>query len=434
MQVRGGKRMAYQRPKGTADIMPEESYKWQYIEETAKDILERYRFSEIRTPLFEAFELFERGVGESSDIVSKEMYDFYDKGERHITLRPEGTASAVRAFVENKYYGPDHQKPQKYYYVGPMFRYENPQGGRMRQFHQLGVESFGSQNPQSDVEIMILAMDYFKALGIKDISLVINSLGDTESRSKYRDALVEYLTPYADQLSEDSKVRLEKNPLRILDSKSRTDQEIIKEAPSILDFLTEESKAHFNEIIALLEAEEINYKVDHTMVRGLDYYTDTVFEIMLNDEIFGSATTLCAGGRYDNLVEEVGGDPTPACGFAIGLERVLLTLEGMDIEIPDSPSVDVYVVGIGDNTEGPTFEVVQSLRKQGLIADKDYLNRKPKAQFKTADRFNATYVMIIGQNELDQESVSVRNMADGNQELIAVKDIKEGKFKEQYFG
>lgn len=425
--------MAYQRPKGTADIMPEDSYKWQYIEETAANILKRYRFSEIRTPLFEDYELFQRGVGESSDIVSKEMYDFYDKGERHIALRPEGTASAVRAFVEHKMYGPDHQKPQKYYYFGPMFRYENPQGGRMRQFHQLGVEAFGSGNPQSDAEVMLLAMDFFKALGIDNITLVLNSLGDTDTRLAYRKALVAYLTPLKDQLSDDSKVRLDKNPLRILDSKSARDQALLSDAPSILDYLSKDSATHFQAIIDLLSAADIDYRVDEKMVRGLDYYTDTVFEIMLNDELFGSATTLCAGGRYDHLVEEVGGDPTPACGFAIGIERVLLTLEGLDINIPTPKAVDVYVVGIGEETTTKTFELVQSLRQQGFIAEKDFLNRKPKAQFKSADRFNAHYVMIIGEDELAQETVSLKDMTSGAQESIPMVDVYNDNFKENYF-
>jgi histidyl-tRNA synthetase len=327
--------MQIQRPKGTADLLPSNSLKWQYIEETAKIILGDYQFNEIRTPIFESYDLFSRGVGETSDIVSKEMYDFHDKGKRHMSLRPEGTAPVVRAYVENKLFGPEYAKPYKVYYMGPMFRYERPQGGRMRQFHQLGVEVFGSMNPAIDVETMALAMDLFNELGLKHFSLVINSLGDIESRKAYREALIAYLEPHFDQLSEESQVRLHKNPLRVLDSKNKNDEEIVKDAPSILDYLNEESKNHFEAVKEMLDVLAIPYQIDSNMVRGLDYYTHTIFEIMSDAPGFGAITTICAGGRYDGLVEEIGGPATPGFGFALGLERLLLTLEAEEIEIPN---------------------------------------------------------------------------------------------------
>ena len=277
--------MKYQKIRGTADLLPNETNKWQYVENKIEDLLEKYSYQEIRLPIFEQFELFARGVGETSDIVSKEMYEFYDRGDRHLALRPEGTAGVVRAYVENKIYGPEHHKPVKYYYTGPMFRFERPQSGRMRQFHQIGVEVYGSNNPAVDVETMALAMDIFKSFGIKDLTLVINSLGNTESRLAYREALIDFLTPHFEELSDDSKERLHKNPLRVLDSKDKKDQEIVKEAPSVLDYLDENSKKHFEEVKNMLELLEVSYEVDPNMVRGLDYYNDTIFEIMTNDQI-----------------------------------------------------------------------------------------------------------------------------------------------------
>lgn len=424
--------MKFQKQKGTQDILPAEQHKWQYISDTAEDILNRYGFYEIKTPIFEAYELFHRGIGESSDVVSKEMYDFFDKGERHIALRPEGTASVVRAYIENKLYGPEHIKPQKFFYNGPMFRYENPQSGRQRQFHQLGVEVFGSESAQTDVETMALAVEWFKELGLKNIELVVNSIGDGESRKAYREALVEYLTPYQEELSEDSKTRLVENPLRILDSKNPKDQEIVENAPSVLDFLSEESKEHFNEVISLLDALEISYHVDHRMVRGLDYYTDTVFEIMTDDQVFGSITTICAGGRYDNLVEEMGGPKTPAFGFAAGMERIVLTMDAQDIPFPEASHTEVFVVGIGD-VALETFKITQTLRKQGLAAEKDIFDRKPKGQFKAADRSNANYVLVLGPEELENGEISLRNMSNGEQKKMPLADIYTGAFVEELF-
>lgn len=403
--------MKYQRPKGTNDILPGESEKWQFVEETARLLFKDYQFDEIRTPLFEHIEVISRSVGDTSDIVTKEMYDFYDKGDRHITLRPEGTAPIVRSFVENKLYGPEFPKPYKVYYTGPMFRYERPQKGRLRQFHQIGVECFGSKNPATDVEIMAMALAFFEQLGISDLRLVINTLGDSETRVSYRQALIEYLTPFEEQLSADSKRRLHENPLRVLDSKDKKDKEIVANAPQILDYLTTESKIHFETVTAMLDALGIVYEVDSNMVRGLDYYTHTIFEIMHDSDALGTQSTICAGGRYDNLIEEFGGESTPGFGFGIGIERVLLTLDSEGIELPTIDTIDAYVVHLGDETNVEALKLVQAIRNAGFSADRDYMGRKAKAQFKSADKAKARLVVTIGDSELAEQQVKIKNMA-----------------------
>lgn len=403
--------MKYQRPKGTNDILPGESEKWQFVEETARLLFKDYQFDEIRTPLFEHIEVISRSVGDTSDIVTKEMYDFYDKGDRHITLRPEGTAPIVRSFVENKLYGPEFPKPYKVYYTGPMFRYERPQKGRLRQFHQIGVECFGSKNPATDVEIMAMALAFFEQLGISDLRLVINTLGDSETRVSYRQALIEYLTPFEEQLSADSKRRLHENPLRVLDSKDKKDKEIVANAPQILDYLTTESKTHFETVTAMLDALGIVYEVDSNMVRGLDYYTHTIFEIIHDSDALGTQSTICAGGRYDNLIEEFGGESTPGFGFGIGIERVLLTLDSEGIELPTIDTIDAYVVHLGDETNVEALKLVQAIRNAGFSADRDYMGRKAKAQFKSADKAKARLVVTIGDSELAEQQVKIKNMA-----------------------
>ncbi|MGX7394618.1 histidine--tRNA ligase [Carnobacterium mobile] len=414
--------MAIQRPKGTADLLPDDSLKWQYVEETAKIILGDYQFHEIRTPIFESYDLFSRGVGETSDIVSKEMYDFYDKGKRHMSLRPEGTAPVVRAYVENKLFGPEYAKPYKVYYMGPMFRYERPQGGRMRQFHQLGVEVFGSTNPAVDVESMSLAMDLFKELGLEHLTLVINSLGDSASRIAYREALIAYLEPHFNELSEDSQIRLHKNPLRVLDSKNKKDQEIVQQAPSILDYLSEDSQKHLEQVKEMLDALNIPYTVDSNMVRGLDYYNHTIFEIMSDAPGFGAITTICAGGRYDGLVEELGGPETPGFGFALGLERLMLTLEAEKIDIPNLHELDVYVVGIGEETNVEALKLVQAIRSAGFSAERDYFDRKAKAQFKTAAKLKAKVVLTLGEEELKNGQVNFKVMKNGKESTVSLKE------------
>ena len=403
--------MAYQRPKGTNDILPGESEKWQTIEQTARKLFNQYQFHEIRTPIFEHIEVISRSVGDTTDIVTKEMYDFHDKGDRHITLRPEGTAPIVRSFVENKLFGPEHQKPYKVYYMGPMFRYERPQKGRLRQFHQIGVEVFGSDNPATDVETMAMALQFFRELGIKDLRLVINSLGDQETRTAYRQALIDYLTPFKEQLSADSNRRLLENPLRVLDSKDEKDKAVVAGAPSILDYLSETAQKHFEAVTKMLDALNIAYEIDSNMVRGLDYYTHTIFEIMSDDPKMGAQSTICAGGRYNQLVAELGGPETAGFGFAMGFERLLMILEAQCITLAAQKPLNAYVVSLGEATNIEALQIVQSIRQAGFSAERDVMNRKAKAQFKTADKLNAQLVLTIGETELANGVVNVKNLA-----------------------
>ncbi|NLL33536.1 MAG: histidine--tRNA ligase [Enterococcus cecorum] len=403
--------MAYQRPKGTNDILPGESEKWQTIEQTARKLFNQYQFHEIRTPIFEHIEVISRSVGDTTDIVTKEMYDFHDKGDRHITLRPEGTAPIVRSFVENKLFGPEHQKPYKVYYMGPMFRYERPQKGRLRQFHQIGVEVFGSDNPATDVETMAMALQFFRELGIKDLRLVINSLGDQETRTAYRQALIDYLTPFKEQLSADSNRRLLENPLRVLDSKDEKDKAVVAGAPSILDYLSETAQKHFKAVTKMLDALNIAYEIDSNMVRGLDYYTHTIFEIMSDDPKMGAQSTICAGGRYNQLVAELGGPETAGFGFAMGFERLLMILEAQGITLAAQKPLNAYVVSLGEATNIEALQIVQSIRQAGFSAERDVMNRKAKAQFKTADKLNAQLVLTIGETELANGVVNVKNLA-----------------------
>ncbi|WP_412990229.1 histidine--tRNA ligase [Pediococcus siamensis] len=416
--------MKYQRPKGTADILPDEAANWSYVESVAKELFAKYRFQEIRTPMFENFEVFSRSAGDTSDIVTKEMYDFHDKGDRHITLRPEGTAGVVRAFVENKLYGPEQIKPVKLYYMGPMFRYERPQSGRLREFHQIGVEAFGSESANLDVEVIAMGIHLLQKLGLKNLKLVINSLGDQETRAAYRKALIDYLEPHFDELSDDSKERLHRNPLRVLDSKDKNDQKLVANAPSILDYLTPESQQHFSTVKQLLEDLNIPYEVDASMVRGLDYYNHTIFEIMAHDKVLGEGdVTVCAGGRYNGLVEELGGPQTPGIGFGLGVERLLLLMQAQQVALPETNALDVYVVGIGQETKAETLKLVEAVRQAGYSADQDYLDRKPKAQFKTANRLNAKVVMTVGAEELAQQVVNLKVMATGVEQQVALEDV-----------
>lgn len=424
--------MKYQKIRGTADFLPEESTKWQHVEGKIQDLLEKYYYKEIRLPIFEQFDLFARGVGETSDIVSKEMYEFHDRGDRHLALRPEGTAGVVRAYVENKIYGPEHHKPVKYYYTGPMFRFERPQSGRMRQFHQIGVEAYGSKNPAIDVETMALAMDIFNSFEIKDLSLVINSLGNTESRIAYREALIDFLTPYFDELSDDSQERLHKNPLRVLDSKNKKDQEIVKGAPSVLEYLDEKSSAHFEQVKTMLDLLEIPYVIDSNMVRGLDYYNDTIFEIMTNDPNFGANTTICAGGRYDQLVEEIGGPSTPGFGFAIGLERLVMLLDGISYDFSNTHELDAFIVTIGGEVNNEALKLANALRKHGLTVEREFAGRKPGNQFKTADKLNAKAVFTLGSQELENRTVNMKLLSTGKEVSLNLDDIYNASFKEEY--
>ena len=413
--------MKLQKPKGTQDILPADSAKWQYVENVARETFKKYNYGEIRTPMFEHYEVISRSVGDTTDIVTKEMYDFHDKGDRHITLRPEGTAPVVRSYVENKLFAPEVQKPVKVYYIGSMFRYERPQAGRLREFHQLGVECFGSKNPATDVETIAMAYQLFNTLGIKDVTLHLNSLGNTESRLAYRQALIDYLTPMRESLSKDSQRRLDENPLRVLDSKEKEDKVAVENAPSILDYLDEESQAHFDEVRAMLDSLNIPYVIDTNMVRGLDYYNHTIFEFITT--IDKSELTICAGGRYDSLVEYFGGPETAGFGFGLGLERLLLVLDKQGIELPVEESLDVYIAVLGSDANGKALELVQSIRYQGFKAERDYLGRKIKAQFKSADTFKAKTVITLGESEVESGQVNVKNNATREEITVSFEEL-----------
>ena len=413
--------MKLQKPKGTQDILPADSAKWQYVENVARETFKKYNYGEIRTPMFEHYEVISRSVGDTTDIVTKEMYDFHDKGDRHITLRPEGTAPVVRSYVENKLFAPEVQKPVKVYYIGSMFRYERPQAGRLREFHQLGVECFGSKNPATDVETIAMAYQLFNTLGIKEVTLHLNSLGNTESRLAYRQALIDYLTPMRDSLSKDSQRRLDENPLRVLDSKEKEDKVAVENAPSILDYLDDESQAHFDEVCAMLDSLNIPYVIDTNMVRGLDYYNHTIFEFITT--IDKSELTICAGGRYDSLVEYFGGPETAGFGFGLGLERLLLVLDKQAIELPVEESLDVYIAVLGSGANGKALELVQAIRYQGFKAERDYLGRKIKAQFKSADTFKAKTVITLGESEVESGQVNVKNNSTREEVTVSFEEL-----------
>lgn len=409
-------------PRGTYDVIPGEVELWQLMEEKAHDLCRRYHYEEIRTPMFEHTELFQRGVGESTDIVQKEMYTFKDRSDRSLTLRPEGTAPVVRAFIDNKLYG-QPQQPTKLYYIQPMFRYERPQKGRMRQFVQFGIEAFGSVDPAIDAEVIAMAVDFCRGLGLKTIKPVINSLGDEESRTQHREALIAHFKPQIDEFCSDCQRRLEQNPLRILDCKKDHEHELMKTAPSILDYLNEESAAFFDKVKQYLDEMNIEYVVDPTLVRGLDYYTHTAFEMMSDSSGLGAIKTIGGGGRYNGLVEEIGGPETPGIGFGIGLDRVLLAMEAEGITLPVDKSLDCYLVTIGDQSRGKAPSLLHMLRSAGLSADKDYLEKKVKAQFKSADRLNAKFVAVLGDEELENGVINVKDLASGEQKEVALDEF-----------
>ncbi|ABA46049.1 TPA: histidine--tRNA ligase [Streptococcus agalactiae] len=416
--------MKLQKPKGTQDILPGESAKWQYVENVIRNLFKQYHYDEIRTPMFEHYEVISRSVGDTTDIVTKEMYDFHDKGDRHITLRPEGTAPVVRSYVENKLFAPEVQKPTKMYYIGSMFRYERPQAGRLREFHQVGVECFGSNNPATDVETIAMGHHLFEDLGIKNVKLHLNSLGSPESRQAYRQALIDYLTPIREQLSKDSQRRLNENPLRVLDSKEPEDKLAVENAPSILDYLDESSQAHFDAVCHMLDALNIPYIIDTNMVRGLDYYNHTIFEFIT--EIEDNELTICAGGRYDGLVSYFGGPETPAFGFGLGLERLLLILGKQGIPLPIENTIDLYIAVLGSEANLAALDLAQSIRHQGFKVERDYLGRKIKAQFKSADTFNAKVIMTLGSSEVDSREVSLKNNQTRQEVKVSFENIKTG--------
>ena len=408
--------MKVQKPKGTVDILPDVSGNWEKVEQIARDFFKQANYREIRTPSFESYEVFSRSSGETSDVVEKEMYDFNDKGGRHIALRPEGTAGVVRSYVENKMYGPDVVKPFNVYYIESMFRYERPQAGRQREFHQIGCESFGSNNPLADIETIMMGDDLLNKLGVKNFELHINSLGNEVVRKAYHDALINYFTPVKDQLSEDSQRRLMKNPLRILDSKEEQDKQFLPDAPRIVDYLDDESKANFKFITDALDKLGIKYVLDDDLVRGLDYYTGVIFEFMVADtDLWASPTTVLGGGRYNHLVEEFGGPETPAVGFGIGEERLMLVLEKQNPELFADSGIDFFITNIGEGTALKSVELARKLRAQGQRVQYDVDQKKLKNQFKKADRVHAEFVITLGEKELAEGNVSIKRLADGKQ-------------------
>lgn len=411
--------MAIKAPKGTKDTMPRDSYKVQYIEKEFSELCRLYGFGEVRTPMFESTELFNRGVGETTDIVQKEMYTFEDLGHRSITLKPEGTSPAVRAFIESHDYA--EMQPTKYYYDTPCFRYERPQAGRLREFHQFGVENFGTPDRMADAEVIALASDFIKKIGIEDVELRINSVGCRECRPVYRNALQDYLRPYYEELSDISKERFESNPMRIIDSKDITDQRIAKDAPYMLDYLCDDCKAAFEALKTNLDAMGISYVVDPRIVRGLDYYTKTAFEFVTTK--IGAQGTVCGGGRYDHLVEEIGGPSIPGVGFGLGKERLLILMEQNDIIVDDPNVPDISVSFIGDKARLYALDLVHKLRACGVSAIIDTLNRNLKGQMKYANKLNARYSVVIGENEIEKGIVTLKNMNSGEQKEINAIDI-----------
>jgi histidyl-tRNA synthetase len=414
--------MAIHIPRGTQDLLPGQIEKWQYIESVARDLCKKYQFEEIRTPMFESTELFVRGVGDTTDIVQKEMYNFKDRKGRDMTLRPEGTAPVVRSYVEQKMFG-NVTQPVKLFYLAQIFRYERPQAGRYRQHHQFGVEVLGSNDPATDAEVISLAVSFYQKLGLTNLKVVVNSLGDKESRNAHRQALINHFEPHISEFCDDCQKRLEKNPLRILDCKEDHDHALLKSAPSIIDYLNDESHARFEKVKSYLDAMGIQYEVDANLVRGLDYYNHTVFEIMLDSKGFGAITTLSGGGRYNGLVEQIGGPETPGIGFGLGIERLLLALETEGVVLPIEKVVDCYIVTYGDEAKDTSVKILHDLRVAGLSADRDFMGRGAKGQFKSADRSGARFVAILGENELASGNIQVKNFASGEQVEIPIASL-----------
>ncbi len=414
--------MAIQSAKGTYDILPKDISKWHYLEDIIKKTCQLYNYKEIRTPMFESTELFIRGVGEATDIVSKEMYTFLDKGDRSITLRPEGTAGVVRSYVEHKLYSEPNQIT-KLYYMGPMFRYERMQRGRTRQFYQFGVEALGCEDPSVDAEIIALSVRIFKSLGLKEVKVAINTLGDKESRLNYREALIKHFKPIEKELCKDCQRRIEQNPLRVLDCKIDKTHPAMETAPKMADYLNDYSKLFFEKVLSYLGDLKIDYELDQNLVRGLDYYNHTVYEVMSNAEGFGAQSALGGGGRYNGLVEEVGGPDIPGVGFAFGMDRLLLALEAENIEIPIQDDIDVFIVSMSEKTYNYAFFLQEALRNNHVKCEKDYFNRKVKAQFKQADKLNATFTIIIGEDELNNGRISLKNMKTQIQEEVNLENV-----------
>lgn len=408
-------------PRGTQDILPSETPKWRYIEHKLSEIAERYNYKEIRTPMFESTDLFARGVGDSTDIVQKEMYTFKDKGDRSLTLRPEGTAAVVRSYIENKMHGEANQ-PIKLYYNGPMFRYERKQKGRYRQFVQFGVEAIGAENPAVDAEVLHMLYHIYSSFGLKSLKLVINSIGDMESRKEYKEALTEHFEPHIEHFCKDCQNRLYTNPMRILDCKIDRDQPSVKNAPKITDYLNDYSLTYYEEVKRHLDALGIPYVEDASLVRGLDYYTHTAFELMSEADGFGAITTLSGGGRYNGLLEMLDGPSETGIGFALSIERLLLALEAEGIELDVEEPIDLFIVTMEESADA-AVKILADLREAGVRADTDYLHRKVKGQMKQADRLQAKYSFVLGGNELTEGIVKLKEMNTGEETALKISEV-----------
>lgn len=408
--------------KGTKDVLPQDAYKIQYIEATARETAADFGYKEIRTPVFEHTELFQRGVGDTTDVVQKEMYTFDDKGGRSITLRPEGTAGAARAFLENGLC--NEALPQKVYYLDSCYRYEKPQAGRLREFHQFGVECFGTQSPLADAELIALASAIFDRLGVTGLRLEINSIGCRTCRAKYYDSLRSYFAARKDELCDTCRGRLERNPMRILDCKSPVCQEIAKDAPAVTDYLCDECREHFDKVQSYLKAQNIDYTVNPRIVRGLDYYTKTVFEFV-SDSI-GAQGTVCGGGRYDGLIDELGGQKTPSLGFALGLERLQLLMEAQGCAYPEPEKADLFIIALGDKATGKALELAGDMRSEGFAVLMDLNQRSLRAQMKYANKLGARYTVVLGDNEVDTDRVQLKAMDTGEETEVALSTFVNG--------
>ena len=407
-------------PRGTKDITPKDVYKWHYVEKKFREICALYEYEEIRTPIFEHTEVFSRSVGDTTDVVQKEMYTFTDRGDRQLSLKPEGTAGVIRSFIENKMYA--DTQPTKLYYITPCFRYERPQAGRQRQFHQFGIEVLGSDGPSVDAEVISLAVQFFNEMGLKNLSVNINSVGCPTCREEYNRKLKEYLDKKVDVLCETCLERKDKNPMRVIDCKNPHCKENLQDIPFMIDHLCEDCKDHFDKLQTYLKEMDINYVVDKTIVRGLDYYKKTAFEIISND--IGSQSTVCGGGRYDGLVEMLGGPKgISGIGFALGAERLLLTLENNNIEIENPKSTDIYIATIGDAAKTKSFKLIKDLRTNHISADNDHLDKSLKAQFKYSDKLNAKYTVVIGDDELANDTATLKNMKTSEQTTIKLSEL-----------
>ncbi len=416
----------YNIPKGTKDVLPNQSYKWQYIEQTAREVARVFNFKEIRTPVFEYTELFRRGVGETTDVVGKEMYTFEDKGGRSLTLKPEGTAGAVRLFVENGL--SSTPMPVKTFYITPAFRYERPQSGRLREFHQFGIEVFGSESAETDAEVILAASSFLKKLKIGGASLEINSIGCKTCRAEYNMALKEYFKPHLGEMCETCRTRFNTNPLRMLDCKEETCKKIAAGAPYITDYLCPDCAAHFQKVKSVLSAQGVEYRVNPRIVRGLDYYTRTVFEFV--SDAIGAQGTVCGGGRYDGLVGELGGPEVPAIGFGAGIERLMLLMESTGAEYPEEPKPAIYIAGMDEESRAAAFKITMELRGRGISAETDHMNRSVKAQLKYADKLGAKFVAVIGESELASGEVNLKNMSLGTSERVKTGEIYKYLTKE----